>query len=184
MSRVAVLADRVVSRSLVMDGILITVSIAMMAVLAQISIPLWPVPVTLSTLAVMLIAASLGTARGTVSIVGYLSAGALGLPVFAGAVSLSAVRPTFGYLVGFVLAAVVIGYFVSKGADNSFFKMAAVFTLASAIIYTTGATWLVTGFGMDIQQAIAVGVVPFLIGDALKVLLASSLITGARKLLN
>ena len=183
MSRVAVLADRVVSRSLVMDGILITVSIAMMAVLAQISIPLWPVPVTLSTLAVMLIAASLGTARGTVSIVGYLSAGALGLPVFAGAVSLSAVRPTFGYLVGFVLAAVVIGYFVSKGADNSFFKMAAVFTLASAIIYTTGATWLMTGFGMDFQQAIAVGVVPFLIGDALKVLLASSLITGARKLL-
>lgn len=183
MSRVAVI-DRVFSRSLAKDALMVTGAIALIALAAQVSIPLWPVPVTLSTFAVMIVAATLGTARGSVSIVGYLTAGAIGLPVFAGAAALSAVRPTFGYLVGFVLAALIIGYFVSKGADQSIFKMAAVFTLATSVIYFIGASWLVIGFGMTGTQALMAGVLPFLIGDALKIVAATAVVTGIRKIVS
>lgn len=174
--------DRVISRSLAKDAALITGAAALIAVAAQISVPLWPVPVTLSTLAVMVVAATFGTTRGSLSITSYLTAGALGLPVFAGAVGLSAVRPTFGYLLGFVVASVVIGLFVSRGADRSVFKLAAVFTLATAIIYFLGASWLVIGFGMTGYQALMAGVVPFLIGDVLKIVVATALVTGIRKI--
>lgn len=181
MSKVAII-DRVFSRSLAKDALLVTGAIALVALAAQISIPLWPVPVTLSTFAVMIVAATLGTARGSVSIVGYLTAGAIGLPVFAGAAALSAVRPTFGYLVGFVIAATLIGYLVSKGADKNVFTMATVFTLATAVIYLFGASWLVIGFEMTVGQAILAGVIPFLLGDALKIIAATAVVTGIRKI--
>ena len=181
MSRVAII-DRVFSRSLAKDALMVTGAIALIAVAAQISIPLWPVPVTLSTFAVMIVAATLGTARGSVSVVGYLTAGAVGLPVFAGAAALSAVRPTFGYLVGFVIAAMLIGYLVSKGADQSVLKLATVFTLATAVIYFLGAGWLIIGFGMTGTQALMAGVLPFLIGDALKIMAATALVTGIRRI--
>jgi biotin transport system substrate-specific component len=181
MSRVAII-DRVFSRSLAKDALMVTGAIALIAVAAQISIPLWPVPVTLSTFAVMIIAATLGTARGSVSVVGYLTAGAVGLPVFAGAAALSAVRPTFGYLVGFVIAAILIGYLVSKGADQSVLKLATVFTLATAVIYFFGASWLIIGFGMTVTQALMAGVLPFLIGDALKIMAATALVAGIRRI--
>lgn len=178
------MADRTFGKTVAKDATVMTGAIALIAVAAQISIPLWPVPVTLSTLAVMVLAATLGTARGTVSVVGYLAAGAIGLPVFASAVSLSAVRPTFGYLVGFVLAAVMIGYLVSRWADNSFLKLVAVFALATAVIYLLGASWLVVGFGMSAYQALLAGVVPFLIGDGLKIFVAASLVKGINKFRN
>ncbi len=178
------IADRVFGKSIARDATVITAGIALIAVAAQISIPLWPVPVTLSTLAVMVLAATLGTARGSVSVVGYLAAGAVGLPVFAGAAALSAVRPTFGYLVGFVFAAVMIGFLVSRWADNSFLRLTAVFTLATAVIYFFGASWLVFGFGMSGYQALLAGVVPFLLGDTLKVVVAASMVKGINKLKN
>jgi len=184
MTKSVAIADRVIERSLAKDALLITGAVAIIAVAAQISIPLWPVPVTLSTFAVMVLAATLGTARGSLSIVGYLTAGALGLPVFANAAALSAVRPTFGYLVGFVVAGVIIGYFASRGADRSVLKMALLLTAASSVIYFFGAGWLVVGFGMTATQAVMAGVLPFLIGDALKVVAATALITGVRKLVS
>jgi biotin transport system substrate-specific component len=178
------IADKAFGQTIARDAAVITGAIALIALAAQISIPLWPVPVTLSTLAVMVLAATLGTARGSVSVVGYLAAGAIGLPVFAGAVALSAVRPTFGYLVGFVFAAVMIGYLVSRWADNSFLKLVVVFTFATAVIYFFGAGWLVIGFGMSGYQALLAGIVPFLIGDGLKVIVAASLVKGLNKLRN
>lgn len=174
-------AEKAFGKTIARDAAVITGAIALIAVAAQISIPLWPVPVTLSTLAVMVLAGTLGTARGSVSVVGYLAAGAIGLPVFAGAVALSAVRPTFGYLVGFVFAAVIIGYLVSRWAENSFLKLVAVFTLSTIVIYFLGASWLVVGFGMSGYQALLAGVAPFLIGDGLKILVAASLVKGISK---
>jgi biotin transport system substrate-specific component len=181
MNRVAVV-NRLISRSMAKDAILVTASIALIAIAAQISVPLWPVPVTLSTFAVMVIAATMSTAKSTVSVLGYLTAGALGLPVFAGALSLSAVRPTFGYLVGFAIAAFIISYLVSKGSGPSVSRLAAVFVLATAVIYTLGAGWLVVGFGMSPYEALIAGVVPFLIGDAMKIVAATTMVTGIRKL--
>ncbi len=181
MNRVAIF-DRVFSRSMAKDAVLVTSAIALIAIAAQISVPLWPVPVTLQTLAVMVIAATMSTAKSTVSVVGYLSAGALGLPVFAGALSLSAVRPTFGYLVGFAVAAFIISYLVSKASGPSVAGLASIFVLATAVIYTLGAGWLVIGFGMDPYQALVAGVIPFLLGDALKIVAATALVVGIRKL--
>lgn len=182
MAKTVAIADKYISRSLASDAVLITGAVALIALAAQVSIPLWPVPVTLSTFAVMVVAATLGSARGSISIVGYLTAGALGLPVFANAAALSAVRPTFGYLAGFVLAAAIIGFFVTRGAAKKPVVMLGVFTLATAVIYATGVAWLVTGFGMGLPEAIAAGVVPFLIGDAVKVLAATALVTGVSRL--
>lgn len=171
-------------RSLSRDAILITGAVALIALAAQISVPLWPVPVTLSTLAVMIVAATLGSTRGTLSILGYLSAGALGLPVFAGAAALSAVRPTFGYLVGFVVAAAIIGFAISRGANNNVLRLLGLFTIATAVIYLFGASWLVIGFGMTAYGALMAGVVPFLLGDALKIAIATSVVMAVKKFRN
>ena len=183
MTKSIAIADRVFERSLAKDALLITGAVALIALAAQISIPLWPVPVTLSTFAVMVLAATLGSARGSLSIVGYLTAG-ISLPVFANAATLSSVRPTFGYLLGFLAAAMIIGHFASRGADRSPLRMAAVFTVASLVIYVFGAGWLIIGFGMTATQALMAGVIPFLLGDALKVVAATALITGVRKLVS
>lgn len=183
MNRTAIF-DRVTPLSLAKDAAIVTGAIVLIAVAAQISVPLWPVPVTLSTLAVMIIAATLGTTRGSLSVVGYMTAGALGLPVFAGAAALSAVRPTFGYLIGFVLASILIGLMVSKWAGNSPLRLSAVFALATGVIYLLGAGWLVVGFGMSVPQALMAGVVPFLIGDALKIVIATTFVTGFRRLIS
>lgn len=183
MNRAAIF-DRVTPLSLAKDAAIVTGAIVLIAVAAQISVPLWPVPVTLSTLAVMIIAATLGTTRGSLSVVGYMTAGALGLPVFAGAAALSAVRPTFGYLIGFVLASILIGLMVSNWAGNSPLRLSAVFVLATVVIYLLGAGWLVVGFGMSVTQALMAGVVPFLIGDALKIVIATTFVTGFRRLIS
>ncbi len=184
MTKSLAIADRVIERSLAKDALLITGAVAIIALAAQISIPLWPVPITLSTFAVMVLAATLGSARGSLSIVGYLTAGSIGLPVFANAATLSAVRPTFGYLLGFLAAAMIIGHFASRGADRSPLRMAAVLSVASLVIYVFGAGWLIIGFGMTATQALMAGVIPFLLGDALKVVAATALITGIRKLVS
>ena len=183
MNRAAIF-DRVTPLSLAKDAAIVTGAIVLIAVAAQISVPLWPVPVTLSTLAVMIIAATLGTTRGSLSVVGYMTAGALGLPVFAGAAALSAVRPTFGYLIGFVLASILIGLMVSKWAGNSPLRLSSVFVLATGVIYLFGAGWLVVGFGMSVTQALMAGVLPFLIGDALKIVIATTFVTGFRRLIS
>lgn len=183
MNRTAIF-DRVTPLSLAKDAAIVTGAIVLIAVAAQISVPLWPVPVTLSTLAVMIIAATLGTTRGSLSVVGYMTAGALGLPVFAGAAALSAVRPTFGYLIGFVLASILIGLMVSKWAGNSPLRLSAVFVLATGVIYLLGAGWLVVGFGMSVTQALMAGVLPFLLGDALKIVIATTFVTGFRRLIS
>ena len=181
MSKVTTLS-RFTPVTLAKDASLIIGSVLLIAVAAQISVPLWPVPVTLSTLAVMIVAGTLGASRGSLSIISYLTAGAIGLPVFAGAAALSSVRPTFGYLVGFVFAAALIGLLVSRWAGHNVFKLASVFVLATAVIYFFGAGWLVVGFGMTANQAVLAGVLPFLLGDLLKIVVASSFVAGVRRL--
>jgi len=178
----ATLVDRFVPRSRVGDIALIFSGAALTALAAQVQIPMYPVPMTLQTFAVLLVAATLGAARGAASMGVYLAMGAAGLPVFAGAKALTAVLPTAGYLLGFVVAGFVVGLLAARGFSTTPLRVAASFALGSTIIYVLGAGWLVVGLGLTLPQALVAGVAPFLAGDAVKAAAAAALLPMAWKL--
>jgi len=157
------------------DLLLITISALFVAALAQVRIPLpfTPVPITGQTFAVLLVGAALGSKRGAASLVLYTFMGALGLPFFAGGASRLAYMtgPTLGYLVGFVAAAYVVGLLAERGLERSVRTSFVPFLVGTLVIYLFGAGWLAILFG--IEQALTLGILPFLIGDAIKLVLAA-----------
>ena len=154
----------------------------MTAIAAQIQIPMWPVPMTMQTFAVLLVGAALGAKRGAISLSIYLALGAAGLPVFASAKSLTGVIPTAGYIVGFVAAAALVGFLATRGFSSTPVKVALSFALGSVVIYGFGVTGLMLSLGLDFTSAIAAGVIPFLIGDVVKAAAAAALLPVAWKL--
>ncbi len=176
------LVDRVIPKSLVNNILLVTGGALLTAVSAQIQIPMYPVPMTLQTFAVLLIAAAMGPVRAISSMGLYIAMGAAGLPVFAGAKALGAVLPTAGYLFGFMVAGLVVGLLASAGFVKKPIGVALSFALGSLIIYAFGTGWLMLGLGLSLEQALAGGVIPFLIGDAVKALAAAALLPVAWKL--
>jgi biotin transport system substrate-specific component len=135
---------------------------------AHITVPFWPVPMTLQTGAVMAIAGVFGARLAACAMLAYLLEGALGLPVFAGGVGAAVlVGPTAGYLVGMLASAVIVG--LARGP----WLRAGAILLASLLTYALGAAWLAGFVGLD--RAVALGVLPFLAGDAVKGALAWAL---------
>lgn len=179
----ATLIDRVVPRTRVNDIALVLAGAALTALAAQIQIPMIPVPMTLQTFAVLLVGAALGAGRGSLSMASYLAMGAAGLPVFAGAKTLTGVLPTAGYLIGFVAAGALIGFAANRGWTKNPLKLAAAFALGTVVIYALGVSGLMITLGLTLPQAIAGGVLPFLIGDAVKALAAAALLPIAWKLI-
>jgi biotin transport system substrate-specific component len=177
-----VIADRVFPKSISTNVSLVVGGAALTAIAAQIQIPMWPVPMTMQTLAVLLVGAALGAKRGALSLSLYLALGAAGLPVFASAKSLTGVIPTAGYLVGFVAAAALVGFLASRGFSATPLKVAASFALGSVVIYGFGTAGLMLALGLDFNSAIAAGIIPFLIGDVLKAAAAAALLPLAWKL--
>ena len=147
----------------------------LLAVSAQFKIPLYPVPVTGQTLVVLLIGMTYGPRLGGITMAAYLFEGAIGLPVFAGGSAGMAVLfgPTGGYLFGFLLAAVAMGYLAERGMGRSVVSTVIAMVIGNMVIYLCGASWLAgfIGFG----KAMAAGVLPFLYGDALKLAVAAGL---------
>lgn len=178
------LADKFFSKTRLNDVSLVLGSILLITLSAQIQIPMFPVPMTMQTFAVLLVAASLGINRAAVATTGYLGLGALGLPVFAGTKTLAGVLPTAGYLVGFVFASMLVGFLASKGLSKTPVKVLLSFAAGSAVIYAFGVAGLMAALGLDIVTAISVGVIPFLIGDVVKAALAAALLPTAWKLSN
>lgn len=176
------LIDRVLPRRLSSDLVLVFSGALLTALFAQIQIPMYPVPMTLQTLAVLLIAAAMGPTRAMSSMGLYIAMGAAGLPVFAGAKALGAVMPTAGYLVGFVVAGAVVGFLATRGFAKTPLSVGMVFALGSLVIYIFGAGWLMVGLGLSLPQALAGGVIPFLVGDAVKAAAAAALLPIAWKL--
>lgn len=165
------------------DLLLVVLGSLFVAAFAQIAIPLpfTPVPLTGQTFAVLLVGAALGAKRGAASLGLYTLEGALGLPFFAsGKSGLSG--PTVGYLIGFIVAAWVIGLLAERGMDRSLRTSLVPFFIGTVIIYTFGATWLGFSLKMTPQDAFANGVLPFLIGDAIKLALAGIALPAAWKL--
>ncbi len=169
------------------------------ALCAQITVPLWPVPVTGQTFAVMSVGLVCGWRVGGAALLLYLIEGALGLPFFAGGAGgwASVVGPSGGYIWGFVLAAALVGYLAERGWDRNVWRTAAALFLGNVVLYVPGLIWLAlfyAGPGQDYIAAtgattawgasINAGLLPFLLGDALKLALAASLIPAIWSLLH
>ena len=181
------LIDVVLPRTLLNDAALILSGAVLTAYAAQLVIPMWPVPITAQTFAVLLVGSVLGATRGAISLLAYFSMGAAGLPVFSAATSLS-FGPTFGYLIGFVAAAAVLGWLSERGWHRSAAGVIGSFAIANAVIYLFGLPWLALvlgnlGASNDIGSVATAGLVPFIVGDVLKMALAAALLPLAWKLL-
>lgn len=168
--------------ALVLGGILA------LALLAELRVPLWPspVPITMQTFGVLLIGAAYGPRLGLLTVGGYLLVGALGFDVFTSSTAESAglaymLGGTGGYLVGYLLAALLLGAWARRGWDRHPAALAGGMALASLAIYLPGVLWL-RGFAESWAQTLAWGVTPFLIGDALKLALAALLVPAAWRL--
>lgn len=152
-----------------------------MAAFVIIPLPFTPVPIALSTFAVLLTGAALGPLRGALSAGLYLLVGAAGAPVFSGGQS-GVTFPTFGYVVGFVIAAVVVGQLARHRADRAVGSTLALGALGSIVLYVCGVPWLALSLDIGLGQATLLGVVPFLIGDTVKVLVLAALLPAAWRL--
>lgn len=155
-------------------AVLLVAGVAVLAAAAKIRIPLWPVPMTMQTFAVLAIGAAYGTRLGVATILAWLFLGAAGADVFAekSASGLSyMLGDTGGYLLGFALAAAMLGVLARRGWDRSPAKTAAMMAIGNAIIYAPGLLWLGVRHGFD-APILEWGLYPFLIGDATKLALA------------
>lgn len=165
---------------------LVLAGITVLAVAAKIKVPMWPVPVTMGTFAVLVIGAGYGARLGLATVLGYLAVGALGFDVFAGSSSENSglaymLGGTGGYLAGFVLATAAIGALAARGWDRSVIGMAGAMLIANALIYVPGLLWLGHLYGWD-KPILQWGLWPFLPGDALKLVLAALLLPGIWRL--
>jgi biotin transport system substrate-specific component len=155
------------------------------ALAAQITIPLpWtPVPVTGQTFAVLLAGATLGWRAGGASQLLYVALGAIGLPFYQGGASgwSYASGATGGYLVGFVVAATLVGLLAERRADRSVVTSIPAMLAGTAVIYLFGVTWLAHTLGADASTALEKGLLPFIVGDALKLVVAGALLPAAWK---
>jgi biotin transport system substrate-specific component len=176
-----VLADAVLPRSLAVDTGLVLAGAALTAGLAQVAIPLWPVPVTGQTLGVLLVGASLGAARGAISMVVYMLAGIIGLPVYSDHTSGLAVLlgPTGGYIVGFVLAAAFTGWLAQRQWERRFLAGMLAFVAGSGVVFLVGLPWLKVSLGLTWPQTLAAGLYPFVIGGIVKAVIAAGVLRGA-----
>ena len=157
----------------------------LITICTQISLPLFPVPMTLQTFAVFLIGLTYGWRLGGITVSLYLLEGAIGLPVFSGGKGgmIVFMGPTAGYLVGFFLAATACGWFAERGFDRSYFRLFLSLIVGNILIYTLGLFWLGTLIGWD-KPVLEYGLYPFIGGDLLKIAMAVLLLPTVWKIVN
>lgn len=180
------IVDRFIKRSLAADIALVVIGVALTAVAAQISIPAYPVPFTLQTLVVLLVGATLGSRRGLLSMALYALVGLAGVPVFAPkadgshVVGVDAfVGPTAGFIIGFVVAAFLVGLLAELNWSSNVLKTFVAFVVGSGVIYLIGVPVLAsTAFKGDLTAAINY-MVPFMVWDVVKAVIAAGLLPGA-----
>jgi biotin transport system substrate-specific component len=186
----AVLADRLLPaatapRARVRDAALIAGGAVLTGVAAQFSVPVpgSPVPVTGQTFAALLVGASLGTGRAFASLLLYALAGMAGTPWFADGSS-GYGMPSFGYVIGMALAAAAVGALARRGGDRTMARTIGSMAVGTAIIYAVGVPYLAVAADLSMAEAIDAGLVPFLLGDALKAALAMGALPAAWRLAN
>jgi biotin transport system substrate-specific component len=172
------IADRVFARGLPMDIALIAAGAGLTAIAAQVAIPLWPVPVTGQTLAVLLVGSTLGALRGTLSLVLYAVLGIVGVPVFSDAThGLSIVMgPTGGYIIGFIFAAALTGWLAQRAWDHRILGAILSFLAGTVVTFMIGLPWLAVSLHLNLEQTLQFGLYPFIVGGAVKALLAAGIV--------
>lgn len=175
-----VLADRLLPRRLAIDAALVVGGAALTAALAQVEIPLWPVPITGQTLAVLLTGATLGASRGAASMLLYAVAG-LVLPIFSDHASglSTLLGPTGGYIVGFIPAAAFTGWLAQRQVERRLVRGLLAFVAGSVIVFVVGVPWLAIALHLSAQQAIVGGFTPFIVGGIVKAAVAAGVLRGA-----
>lgn len=161
----------------VRDALLTLAGATFIAVAGYVIIPLpfTPVPISLATFAVLLTGAALGPLRGGMSAGIYLAIGIVGVPLFANGSSGWAFS-SFGYIVGYVAATLLVGILARRRSDRNVWKTLGVAILGSLTIYAFGVPWLAAFLGVDLITALTLGVVPFLLGDAIKIVAMAALL--------
>ena len=153
------------------------------AMAAQVSVG-WPVPMSLQTLAILIVGLTFGSQMGLATLVTYLGCGAMGLPVFAnGGAIASLMGPTAGFLYGFVAMAYLAGLAVEKGVARGVVMTALVGMALSAMIYIPGLAWPALALGKTMPELWAGWMAPFLLGDAVKAVIAAMVVWGGWKAL-
>jgi len=191
-SRRRVLADLIArpssrARAFAVDAALVLAGVAVVALLAQVEIPLWPVPITGQTLGVIIVGASLGAWRGAAALTTYMVLGLAGLPIFAGLTgSLVAIaKPSFGFVIGFIFSAFVAGWFAERAWDRRPALAFVGFAAASVVPFLFGIPYMafilnvVMGLDYSFGELLAVGLLPFILGGLIKAALAAAIIPGA-----
>ncbi len=140
-----------------------------------------PVPITGQTLGVLLAGTALGWRRSAAALLVYMVAGLVGVPWFADHQH-GYVGASFGYVVGFVLAATLCGMLAEKGADRSVLKSVPAMIAGEVVMYAVGVTWLALSLHVGMSKAISLGLTPFLVGDAFKAALAAGLLPATWRL--
>lgn len=171
------LTDRVLGRSILMSAVLVFCGAALIAVSAQVVVPLWPVPSTGQLVGILLMGFTLGPVRGGLATIVYLLMGLFGLPVYSSGGSgwdvLSGSNA--GYFVGFVVSAVIVGFFALRGWDRSFGRALLAALVASSVTYLFGVPWLAFVRGYGILEALQMGLFPLLLGAVSKAALVAFL---------
>ena len=182
--RPLVLAD-LVPGTVVRDVLLVVGGAALTGLLAQIAIPVAgsPVPVTGQTFGALTVGAALGWRRGSAALALYLVAGMAGMPWYAGQSSGVGI-PSLGYVIGFVLAAGIVGALASRGGDRSPLATIGTMVLGNAVVYAIGVPYLAASLGIDLGAAFDIGMRNYLLGDALKIALAAGALPIAWRLVD
>lgn len=177
-----VLAD-LVPGALARDALLVAGGAALTGLLAQIAFPVpgSPVPVTGQTFGALVVGAALGWRRGIASLALYLLVGVMGVPWFAGH-SAGYASASFGYVIGFVVAAGVVGALAGRGGDRDPARTIGTMIVGNLVIYAFGLSWLMADLHIGLGKAVSIGLTNYLPGDAIKILLAAGVLPAAWRL--
>jgi biotin transport system substrate-specific component len=180
------LADRLITRRVATDIALVVSGAIFTGLLAQVTVPIWPVPVTGQTLAVLLVGSSLGALRGTLSLVLYAVLGIVGVPVFSGWSSGLGVVGGFtgGYIIGFIFSAALIGWIAQREWDHKIWRALLSATAGTVVTFIFGLVWLWialgrAGYPNDFNTVMKDGLTPFIVGGIVKALIAGLVIGGS-----
>ena len=179
-----ILIPRIENKILILakDVVLVLSFAALTGICAKLKIEIGPVPITMQTFAVLLSGAILGSIRGAVSQFVYLIFGLAGIPWFSRGDGLSYLfSPTFGYLLGFIFASFFVGFLCERGFDRKIEKSILAMIIGNIVLYLPGLVWLARF--VSFERVLAVGFYPFILGDLLKIFLASSLLPFCWKVL-
>lgn len=179
-ARRGVLAD-LIPGSVVRNLALVAGGAALTGLAAQVAVPIQPispVPLTAETFAVLLVGAALGPWRALASMALYLAVGVAGVPWFADG-GHGAGGASFGYVIGYLAAGLLVGELARRSGDRTPLRTVGTMIAGNAVIYAFGVSWLVAAVGLGAGSALGEGVVPFLLGDAIKIALAAAVLPGS-----